>query len=179
MTHEELVEFAGAYLDPRALILSVAGPHEPEDVFGAVAERFASAAPGPWRLRRCRPGRRPRSAGSPVEVALGADQAKIYLGRIGEAAAADRAGLTLLAAIASDRLAMTLREERGLAYRLGASVSFSEEPALAWLTVEMGTRPENRDEALAGLRGQLESLRARMVDDEEIGASGRSSRAGR
>ena len=101
-------------------------------------------------------------------MALGADQAKIYLGRIGAAIAADRPGLTLLAAVASDRLAMTLREEQGLAYRLGASVSFSAEPALAWLTVEMGTRPDNRDEALTGLRAQMESLRAHMVDEEEI-----------
>jgi predicted Zn-dependent peptidase len=103
-----------------------------------------------------------------VEVALGADQARIYLGLIGEVAAADRAGLRLLAAIVSDRLAMTLREELGLAYRLGAAVTFSEKPALAWLTLEVGTRPENRDQALAELGGQLDSLRVRMVDDEDI-----------
>jgi zinc protease len=173
VTYEELVGFAGAYLAPGSLILSVAGPHEPEDVFGAVAERFASAAPAP-EAAASPPW--PQTAepltgelASPVEVTLGADQARIYLGRIGEAAAEDRAGLTLLAAIASDRLAMTLREERGLAYRLGASVSFSEKPALAWMTVEIGTRPDNREEALTGLREQLESLRARMADDEEIG----------
>jgi zinc protease len=63
---------------------------------------------------------------------------------------------------------MTLREEQGLAYRLGASVTFSDQPALAWLTVEMGTRPENRDRALAGLRSQMDSLRAGMVGDEHI-----------
>ncbi|MCP4203836.1 MAG: insulinase family protein [bacterium] len=167
LTHEDLVEFADAYLGARALVLSVVGPHEPEDVFGAVAERFASAAPGPesptvtsWPLTG--------TPGPAVEVALGADQAKIYLGFIDEVAAADRPGLTLLAAIASDRLAMTLREELGLAYRLGASVAFSAEPALAWLTLEMGTRPENRDQALAGLRSQMDGLRTRMVDDEDI-----------
>ncbi len=167
VTHEALVDFAGTYLGPRALILSAVGPQEVEDVFGAVAERFASAEPvsewspvAPWPLTG--------EAGPVVEVALGADQAKIYLGLIDEVAPADRAALTLLAAIASDRLAMTLREEQGLAYRLGASVTFSETPALAWLTVEMGTRPENRDQALDGLRSQLESLRTSMVDDEQI-----------
>ena len=167
VTHERLVEFAGAYLGPRALILSVVGPHEPEDVFGAVAERFASAEPGPgWSPAR--PWPLTGAAGPPIEVALGADQARIYLGRIGAAAAADRPGLTLLAAIASDRLAMTLREEQGLAYRLGASVAFADEPATAWLTVQMGTRPENRDQALAGLRGQMDGLRTQMVEEEEI-----------
>jgi predicted Zn-dependent peptidase len=167
ISHEELVEFAGTYLAPRGLILSAVGPHEAEDLFGAVAERFASAPPGaewspvaPWPLTG--------EAGPAVEVALEADQARIYLGRIDEVAPADRPGLRLLAAIASDRLAMTLREELGLAYRLGASVTFSEEPALAWLTVEMGTRPENSDQALAGLRSQMDSLRTSMVEDEEI-----------
>ena len=167
VTHGELLEFAAAYLAPRGLILSVVGPQEPEDVYGAVEERFAAAAAGPepppapaWTVTG--------EPGPPVEVALGADQAKIYLGRIAELAAADRPALTLLAAIASDRLAMTLRESSGLAYRLGAAVSFAADPAAAWLTVEMGTRPENRDEALAGLRQQMASLAAEMVDDDEI-----------
>jgi predicted Zn-dependent peptidase len=167
VTHEALVGFTGSYMGARGLVLSVVGPHEPEDVFGAIAERFASAEPGlewspvtPWPVTK--------EPGPAVEVALGADQARIYLGRIDEAAPVDRPGLTLLAAIASDRLAMTLREELGLAYRLGASVNFSERPARAWFTVEMGTRPENRDEALAGLRSQMDSLRTRMVDDEDI-----------
>jgi predicted Zn-dependent peptidase len=167
VSYEDLVEYAGAYLGPQGLILSVVGPHEPADVFGAVAERFASAATGQeWSPVPQWPST--EEAGAAVEVTLGADQARVYLGRIDEAAADDRAGLMLLAAIASDRLAMTLREEQGLAYRLGASVTFSDQPALAWLTVEMGTRPENRDQALAGLRSQMDSLRAGMVGDEHI-----------
>ena len=167
VTHADLVEFAATYLAPGGLILSAVGPHEPEDVFGAVAERFASAAAGPeWTPAPAWPAT--GEPGPATEVSLGGDQAKIYLGRIGPAEAGDHAGLRLLAAIASDRLAMTLREESGLAYRLGASVTFSEDPAQAWLTVEMGTRPENREEALAGLRAQMEALRAEMAGDEEI-----------
>jgi predicted Zn-dependent peptidase len=170
VTHADLLEFADAYLGARALLLSVVGPHEPEDVFGAIAERFAGAAPmDDWAAVPSWP--LTAEPGAAVEVALGADQARIYLGLIGEIDPADsteRAGLRLLAAIASDRLAMTLREEMGLAYRLGASTTFSAEPALAWFTLEMGTRPENRDEALAGLRSQMESLRAQMVDDVDI-----------
>ena len=167
VTYEGLAEFAAAYLDPGALILSVAGPHEPEDVFGAVAERFAAAAAGPGGPPTA-PWPPTAAPGPPVEVALGADQAKIYLGRIGAAPAEDRPALMLLAAIASDRLAMTLREEQGLAYRLGASVDFARQPSLAWLTLEMGTRPENRETALAGLHQQMEGLRGRMVDESEI-----------
>ncbi len=167
MTHEGLVDFATAYLAPQGLILSVVGPHEPEDVFGAVAERFTSAAAGP-ALAPVPPWPPTGEPGPVVEVNLGAEQSKIYLGLIDEAAAGDRPGLTLLAAIASDRLAMTLREESGLAYRLGAFASFSAKPALAWLTLEMGTRPENRAEALAGLREQMDGLRRHMVGEEEI-----------
>jgi predicted Zn-dependent peptidase len=165
--HADLVQFAGSYLGARALVLSVVGPHEPEEVFGAVTERFASAEPGPeWSTAA--PWPVTGESGPVIEESLGADQARIYLGCIDEVEPADRPGMMLLAAIASDRLAMTLREEQGLAYRLGASVTFSDQPALAWLTLEMGTRPENRDEALAGLREQMASLRTRMVNEEDI-----------
>jgi len=70
-----------------------------------------------------------------------------------EAPEADRAALSVLGAMLSDALAFDLRETRGLAYSIGASIA-------PWggrmrLLVTMGTRKANLEEAIAGLRAGI------------------------
>lgn len=166
LTHRELKAFSRDYLAPGGMILSLVGPQDPDDVLGAVGERFAggrpvsASSPPPWPTTD-RPG-------EPVVREVGADQARIYLGRISPLPAERRAGLRLLASLLSDRLARTLREEQGLAYRLGATAQISAAPDQGWLTVWIGTRPDNIEVARAGLIEQMERLRNEMAGQEEI-----------
>jgi len=162
-----LRSFARSYLAPEALIVAVVGPHEPEDVAGAVAERFPAAPAGiewtpapPW----------PETADPGPEVVreVGAEQSRLYLGRIADAPARDRPALTLLADLLSDRLARTVREELGLAYSLGAGVEFSSSPERAWWTVSVGTRPDNLAAALDAVRSEIARLRDAMASRDEI-----------
>jgi zinc protease len=167
VTRDELKTFANSYFDPAGLILTVASPYDVEDVLGAVEERFGSAAshgaeiPSYVWPTTGKPGK-------PVERSLGADQARFYMGRIAELPSRDRAGLSLLAAVLSDRLVLTLREREGLAYRLGASAHFKAAPDLGWMSVSIGTRSENLSAARDGIRREMELLQQEMADEEEM-----------
>jgi len=165
ITAEELRSFSVDYLDPAGLILSAVGPAEPEDLFGAIAERFGGASPPsdrpsipPWPLTQ--------EPGPPVFRELGGEQARVALGRIAAIEPQDAAALRLLAGLLSDRMARTLREEKGLAYRLGASVAIGADRA--WMTASVGTRPENVEAVVEGLKTEMSRLRAEMADDDEI-----------
>jgi predicted Zn-dependent peptidase len=167
LSHEALVGFAEQYFDPSGFILTVASPEEVEDVLGAVEERFGSAVSRDvtvpsyhWPITE--------EPGAPVRKSLGADQARLYFGRISPLPAPDRAGLSLLAALLSDRLVLTLREQEGLAYRLGATAQFHAEPDLGWMTVSIGTRGENLEAADKGIRREMARLAREMADDDEI-----------
>ena len=137
----------------RALVLRAAGSncdHETAlalERAGAVAERFPVSPAGvswqpapPWPVTV--------APAEPVTIEVGGEQSRLYLGRIAEVEDTDRAALRVLAAVLSDRLARTVREQLGLAYSLGASVRFSTSPGRAWMTVRVGTRPDNLETAL-------------------------------
>jgi zinc protease len=167
LERDELVTFAQEYFDPSGFILTVVSPQEVEDVLGAVEERFGSAAthgveiPTPVWPTTDLPE-------PPVRKSLGADQARLYLGRIAPLLAQDRPALSLLTAVLSDRLLMTLREREGLAYRLGATAEFGANPDQAWITVSIGTRSENLDAVQEGARREMARLAAEAADDEEL-----------
>jgi predicted Zn-dependent peptidase len=165
LTREELAAFARTHLAPGRLVISIVSPWPAEDVAAAVEERFASAHPGP-ALGPVPPIPVTSEPGPPVVVELGAPQARLQLGRIAPLAAEDRAGLRLLAAILSHRLARTIREEQGLAYSLGASASVYDDHG--WLTVVVDTRADNLEAARAGVGVEMQRLRESMAEQDEV-----------
>jgi predicted Zn-dependent peptidase len=79
------------------------------------------------------------------------------MGMVLDVAPGDRAALTIAVSMLSDRLAFDLRETKGLAYSIGASVR-------PWggrtrFDVAMGTRPENLEEAKAGIVAGVRAFR--------------------
>ncbi|HSG64309.1 MAG TPA: pitrilysin family protein, partial [Gammaproteobacteria bacterium] len=162
---EELNAFANDYFAPGGLIITAVTPAEPEDVFGAISERFdtegtateRSTTPT-WALTR--------PSAEPHMVEIGGEQAQVLFGRIAELSPDDRAGVRVLAALLSDRMGRTIREQKGLAYRLGASTAIAVDRG--WLSVNVGTRPENVDEVIGAVREQMTRLRSEMADQVEI-----------
>lgn len=162
---EDLQSFAASYLDPRGLIVSVVGPQDAGEMLGAVAERFAAASTATarptipaWPITG--------DAGPPVEVQVGADQSEIHIGRVAPLDAGSRPAMVLMTAVLSDRLSRRVRETDGLAYSVGASVELSADRA--WLTVAMGTRPENVEKAIASTRAEMARLASEAVPDAEL-----------
>ncbi len=149
---------------PDNLILTISGNIPPEQAMQAVRASFS----GQW--------------GEPVELAdlslefgrfgrtvreqVGKQQSYIYLANRFEVAEKDVPVLRVLMAIFSDRIAFQLREKQGLAYSIGASSSGLA--GLRWYTVRMGTRPQNIDAAVQGIRKQVQAMRSTTIREDEV-----------
>jgi predicted Zn-dependent peptidase len=86
------------------------------------------------------------------------------MGRVVEIDPADRWALLVAARIASGKMQQDLRETRGLAYSLGISVDFHGDRAC--LEASMGTRPQNVDEAEAGMSTYFSGGALQVTADE-------------
>jgi predicted Zn-dependent peptidase len=165
LTAEELQAFADDYFASGGLILTAVTPAEPADVFGAISERFVTEGePAERPSIPAWPLTKPTS--EPATVELGGEQAQVLMGRIAALSPEDRAGVRLLAAILSERMSRTIREEQGLAYRLGASASIAADRG--WISINVGTRPDNVDTVIAAVREQMTRLREEMAGADEI-----------
>jgi predicted Zn-dependent peptidase len=155
ITQETLTAYHAAFAVGRRAIVTVIGPVESGAVVQALAADFGPLPAGPALAPTVPP--RPSPGISPVEVKLGKSQAYLALGMVLDVAPGDRPALTIAVAMLSDRLAFDLRETKGLAYSIGASIR-------PWggrtrFDVAMGTRPENLDEAQAGIVGGMRAFR--------------------
>jgi zinc protease len=155
ITLDALKAYHDAFVVGRRMIATVVGPVESADVvraleadLGPLPAGEAGESPAPPPL--------PAQASS-VEAKLGKSQAYLAMGTLLDVPPEDRAALTIAVAMLSDRLAFDLRETKGLAYAIGASVR-------PWggrtrLDVGIGTRAENLDEARAGIEGGMRAFR--------------------
>jgi predicted Zn-dependent peptidase len=161
ITGEDLRAFHRNTVTGQRAILTVVSPVPPEEVLAAIEADFrglpeGSAVTPPSPVPVTAEG---RDTGLPDSLPA---QVTIALGSVFDAPEEDRAALAVAGGMLSDALAFDLRETRGLAYSIGASIA-------PWggrmrLLVTMGTRRENLDEALAGLRRGISEF---SVGDEE------------
>ncbi|MFH1278283.1 MAG: pitrilysin family protein [Candidatus Eisenbacteria bacterium] len=166
LTKEDVELFHEMYFAPDNLILTVVTSRPPAEVVRmmgglfADARRFTKRKPAP-------PLPSITTADTAVEETTGASQGYIRTGYVIEVPEEDRAALQVATAILSDEMAFDLRETRGLAYSIGAGVSFLGDRAT--VSASIGTSPENFDEALAGIRGHLDRSAAReTLEPEEL-----------
>jgi zinc protease len=97
---------------------------------------------------------------------LGGEMCAIRLGSRIAIQPGDGAALQLLFSILSDRMAFDLREERGWAYSIGCWASPGE--TTASLGAYMGTRRENLDAALKGMRGWLKGKGLGKLEQDDL-----------
>lgn len=154
ITRDDLERCATALATGRRMIVTVVGPVDAEAVVAALAEDFGSLPAGAgWEETKVPP----TPPGLHAEASLGKTQAFVALGETLRVAEVDRAPLAIAVAILSDRLAFDLRETRGLAYAVGASVGpFGDAERLE---LAMGTRPENVEKAVKGLTDGMAAFR--------------------
>ncbi len=104
--------------------------------------------------------------GKTVHHELGKSQSYIVVANTFEVQEKDQPALHILSNIFSDRLAFKLREQQGLAYTIGAH--FPKYKGVSWYTITMGTRPENIEKALSGIRAEIQSIRKASFDEKEV-----------
>lgn len=171
ITPAELESFRQRYFAPSNLILSIATALPPEEAMAEVRKTFGALETG---VPSPRGAPAPAEPGPPAKVTerMGAGQAYILEGAILKPRPEEIPRLAAAAAVLSRRMGMELREKRGLAYSLGASV----EPfggGLLFL-VRIGTKPDQVGEALAGVEAQVKLLASKPPADDEIAQAVRS-----
>jgi predicted Zn-dependent peptidase len=164
---EDLRSFHEAYFAPGNLILAVRTGRPPEMIERVIRSLWADARDP---ARGARPvALPPTPSPTPVErrERMGKQQSVLMLGRLlGPVPDEDRAPLMALASIASAEMSFELRERKGLAYSLGLDVNV--DAPVGWIAARMGTRPQNIDEARAGLRAAIRGIQSASYTEDEV-----------
>jgi predicted Zn-dependent peptidase len=158
-------DWPGGYFAPSRLIITVASPLPVADTLKMVDGVFGDGPPsepqrGPYPA--------PHPAASVPTVAFGeAPQVTVLWGRITEVDEADRAAVLVAMDALSDRMTAVIREQEGLAYRLGAGVRHV--PGGGWvLSATVGTRPENSPQVAELLSQLVTDLGRDLLSTEDI-----------
>jgi zinc protease len=174
MTIEDLRSFHAQYFAPSNLILAVATGIEPDAVLASIGA-ILGGAPGGAGPAVAPPARcaqpaamrpEPTHAPSRREQLMAKDQSWIRLGTVLDPKPADLPALEVATLVLSDRMMAELREQRGLAYSVGASLSRGGDRA--WLTAGMGTRPDSLAVAEAGLTAEIRELSRAKISADEV-----------
>jgi len=170
ITAEELRSFHPRYFAPERMILSVVSGLPLSTLRRSVETRFGTlpAAPGiPLSPTTVAVG--PAELRRPLEKA----QVALLAARALPPAAALPEEVEVLVDVLSARLALELREVQGLAYSVGAGLSFvpglaGGEPGFTLATLQIATGAENREQARRGMQAELERLATAPPSGEEV-----------
>jgi zinc protease len=159
-----LQEFRQTYFRPNRLILSIVTSEGAEATVAMVRDIFGdweSGAPTPETPRPEAP------KDSSVELTVGARQAQIRLGAfLPNLSESNRREMELWTALLSDDLQHDLRETRGLAYSVGASLT--SEAGWGWLVIGMGTQAQNIPASLSAMKDWVKRLRETPAEKSQL-----------
>ena len=105
-------------------------------------------------------------AGRIVREKTGKTQSYISVGGTYEIQKGEIPALAVLQYVFSESLAFQLRETQGLAYSIG--VSFPLHNNAQWYRITMGTRPENIVLAISGIQKEINDIRKRKYEKDEV-----------
>lgn len=168
-----LKEYHQTYFRPDNLVISLSGRIKLEEAVTLVEEVF-----GDWQIPSTPLPSLAFSSISaqPCQVAEHQDsqQAIIMLGYLAATVfdpnySALKLFSTYLGNGLSSRLFVEMREKRGLAYDVSAFYPTRLDPSQ--FVVYMGTAPENKDDAIAGLRSEVERLSEQTLSPQELQAA--------
>ncbi len=104
--------------------------------------------------------------GTTIRQKAGKQQSHISVANVCTVDEGDLPALYVLENIFNDRLAFNLREKQGLAYSLG--ISFHTYHGAQWYRVTMGTRLENIERAITGIKDEIHAIREASFSTEDI-----------
>jgi zinc protease len=162
LTRDDVLAYVRRFYRPENVIVAVAGDIDPDRAVEEVRTRFGSwKGEGPWEAPK------PAAAVRQTEPRTSnrffkAQQARLHLGHVGiDRKDPDFTALRVLETILcsssgfTNRLARTVRDERGLAYDVGGSVTAGAGAAPGAFQVVLGVEAKDKDAALALVRKEL------------------------
>ncbi|UCE02809.1 MAG: insulinase family protein [Candidatus Latescibacterota bacterium] len=168
MTPEMLADFARDYLSPDQMILACVGNVPRDEAVERVEATLGRLQPASHQQPDASAfgGITPPLTESSArdEIEGGGNQAALRMARVVGVDPDDRWALLVATGIASSRMQQDLRETRGLAYSLG--ISMRDFGARATISASMATRPENLEEAEAGMLRYFTSGELEATPDE-------------
>lgn len=164
LTAEALEKIWSEAFSPSNVVISVVSSWPADSVAAALSRSLPTSNTPP--AQRTWPGLPVTREPQRIERDLGKEQAYFRFGYVTEIDPEDTAALRLAVSVLSTRLADDLREKRGLAYSLGASVQILGERA--WISASGGTRPHNLDEFAKGVSSIIEATSSEGATEEEV-----------
>jgi len=160
---DDILELRKQYFNPANIIFSVVSAIPAEEV----ATMLSSYLPDYKQIQPLElPDAPLTESAASATIEVGGEQAFVYLGYITEIDPDDGYALQLLGSIISNRIAMDLRETRGLAYSVGAWISANDDRAE--IGSYMGTRSENLEEVLPVLRQSITDFDSGDITETEL-----------
>jgi predicted Zn-dependent peptidase len=162
---EEVKALHDKLYNPSNLVLTISGNLPIDEVMTLVTTCFggkwgeAGWQPPEFKLQLSKTGRT-------VRHKIGKSQSYIIVANTCEIEDDDQPALHILSNIFSDRLAFNLREKQGLAYSIGTH--FPKYKDTRWYRITMGTRPENIEKAVSGIKEEIRSIREASFDAKEV-----------
>ncbi len=162
---EEVKAFHDKLYNPSNLLLTISGNLPIDKVMEIVKTNFGGVwGDAGWQAPAFT--LQLKELGKTVRHKIGKSQSYIIVANSCEVEEKDQAALHILSNIFSDRLAFNLREQQGLAYSIGAH--FPKYKDAHWYRIAMGTRPENIEKAISGIREEIRSVREASFDGKEV-----------
>ncbi|ODS32353.1 MAG: hypothetical protein SCARUB_02504 [Candidatus Scalindua rubra] len=162
---EEIKTFHDKLYNPSNLVLTISGNLSIDNVMKLVKGNFGGA----WGEAGWQPPvfkYQYRKLGKTVHQKIGKSQSYIIVANTCDVEEKDQPALHILSNIFSGRLAFNLREQQGLAYTIGTH--FPKYKEARWYNVTMGTRPENIEKAISGIREEIRSIREASFDVADV-----------
>ncbi|MDR4498763.1 MAG: insulinase family protein [Candidatus Scalindua sp.] len=162
---ENITKFYQKLYNPSNLVLTISGNQPIDKTINTVKTCFGGTwGEAGWQAPAYRP--QLNKLGKTIRQKIGKSQSYIIVANTCEVEDKDKPALHILSNLFSDRLAFNLREQQGLAYSIGTH--FPEFKNDNWYHITMGTRPENIEKAITGIREEIQSIREASFNADEV-----------
>ncbi len=166
ITVSDLKAYHAMFYSPENIILTIATSQDPSTVMQWVNTAFGALPKAGKAIAVALPPN-PVTSIDTAHVELAKEQMSIYLGGpLPGANSTEAAALEVGISVLSDRLYSNLREKQGLAYSVGASAFFDKD--FGWYYCSMGTTAKKYQQAIEGIKGEMEGIRKSGVTPEEV-----------
>lgn len=162
---KDIEDFYRKLYNPANVVLVISGNVPLEKAQLLIKQHFGNSwGEAGWQPPAFKP--QFQSLGTTIRQKAGKQQSHISVANVCAVDEGDLPALSVLENIFNDRLAFNLREKQGLAYSLG--MSFYTYHGTQWYRVTMGTRPENIERAITGIKEEIHAIRKATFNSEEI-----------
>jgi len=164
ITLDDVKNYYKEYFASDNLIISIVGEAPGKEIADKVSVLFGNMKPA-GVVKPISPP--PTFEAGEFREKLGKKQSSIRIGYlIDSIPVEDKASLIIANSLLSDNMTFELRERQGLAYSMGAGVTI--EKGWGYLTVSMGTAPENIDNAVGGIIKEIEKAAEGRYSEREV-----------